>query len=339
MEIPLEDLKREVMKCLLLYGYEPAERDLMCDVMLYAQMRDNNQGIVKLVGKGMPKAPDAGEIRTERSSRISALLDGQRNPGMVVLARAADMAVNMAADVGIAIVGTRGTSTSSGALGYYARRIALHGHLGLLFAGSPPAVCPYGSHEALFGTNPIAVGIPGGDEPLVIDLATAAITFYGLVEARNAGRPIPEGVAYGPSGEATTDASAAMEGATLPFDNGPKGSALSLLVEILTGPLVGASFAGIGDVWGNWGHLVIALDPTLFVDRGTFDDRIRQLRARIQSAKKLPGVSEVLLPGQRETELAAARTNAGAIEIEDGLWLALRDANERGDKQLQPHGP
>ena len=37
-------------------------------------------------------------------------------------------------------------------------------------------VAPYGSYQALLGTNPIAVGIPReeGKEPIVLDMATAA---------------------------------------------------------------------------------------------------------------------------------------------------------------------
>lgn len=46
-----------------------------------------------------------------------------------------------------------------------------------------------------------------------------------------------------------------------------------MMVQILTGPLIGGSFTGIGDVANNWsGHLVIAIDPELFGFAGVYND-------------------------------------------------------------------
>ena len=49
----------------------------------------------------------------------------------------------------------------------------------------------YGSYEPVFRTNPIAIGIPTGDDPIVLDMSTAAISYFGLVEAVTEGRNIP----------------------------------------------------------------------------------------------------------------------------------------------------
>ena len=43
------------------------------------------------------------------------------------------------------------------------------GFLGFVFPGSPQSVCHYGSYEAMYGTNPIAIGIPTNKEPIVLD--------------------------------------------------------------------------------------------------------------------------------------------------------------------------
>ncbi|MFC2108526.1 Ldh family oxidoreductase [Candidatus Bipolaricaulota bacterium] len=331
MRVLMKELRETVMATLAHYGYEPEECMLMCDVILYAQIRDNNQGIVKLVGKGMPKARDSSAIQIVKDSQIFALFDGNNSPGMVVLARAVDLAIEKANHAGVGIVGARGTGSSSGALGYYARRMASRGVLGFVFAGSPPAVCPYGSTEAVFGTNPIAVGIPSVDEPIVVDMATSAMSWYGLIEAAGAGRSIPEGVAYDSNGVVTTNPEEAMQGSILPFDRDKRGSALSLLVEVLTGPLVGASFAGIGDVSGNWGHLALALDPSVFVERAAFESEIDELRNRIKRGRKSPGTHEILLPGERGSKLAATREIAGEIDVEESLWRALKQVATGND--------
>jgi hypothetical protein len=48
----------------------------MKDVLLYAQLRGNNQGVVKIIGLGMPKNPNAGEIKIAKETPISARIDG-----------------------------------------------------------------------------------------------------------------------------------------------------------------------------------------------------------------------------------------------------------------------
>lgn len=63
----------------------------------------------------------------------------------------------------------------------------------------------------------------------------------------------------------------------------------------------------------NWGNLVIALDPQLLLGGlGSFTQAADQLLARVKGARRLPGVAEVLLPGERSGKLA-------------GRWRHLRD--------------
>jgi LDH2 family malate/lactate/ureidoglycolate dehydrogenase len=304
-------------------GYNEEERRVITDVLMYAQLRGNNQGIVKLIGGGMSKDPDAGPIAVRRETKLSSLLDGNRNHGMVVLTRAVEIARAKAQEHGFGLVGTCNTSTSTGALGYYVSRIASHGLVGLVLAGSPPRVCPHGSFEPLFGTNPLGIGVSGENGSIVFDMATSAIAYYGLVEAATAGSRIPPDVAYDDQGVLTDDPAAALNGAVLPFDRSYKGSGLSLFVEILTGPLVGASFVGLGNAFGNWGNLVLAFDPGLLVDRDAFSRDVTQLGNRVKEADKLPGVAEVLLPGERGDRLAKRRMDEGLIEVEDNLYREL----------------
>src|SRR3989339_1926112 len=160
-------------------------------MMMYAQLRGNNQGIVKLIGRGYPKNPQSGEFIIEKETKLSARINGNKQAGALVMQKALDMAVAKAKEHGFGIVGTNNTNTSTGALGYWAKQIADSGLIGLVFAGSPPTVAMYGSYEAIFGTNPMAIGIPGDSDPFVLDFATAAMAYYGLIEAKTAGRKIP----------------------------------------------------------------------------------------------------------------------------------------------------
>lgn len=341
MRVVIAELRQMVDEALKRAGYSIEERSVMSEVLLYAQLRDNSQGVVKLVGDGMRKNKEAGDIRILRETSVSALLDGNSNAGMVVLARATQMALAKVREHGLALVGTNNTSSSTGAIGYYARQIAESGYLGLVFAGSVRTVAPHGSYEPIFGTNPIAVGLPATPRPLVLDMATSAIAWYALVEAALAGHVIPGDVAFDENGNATTDPADAMKGAIRSFDRGHKGAGLSLVVEVLTGPLVGAATAGFGFDDTDWGNLILAIDPGVLLDPNQFELQTAALMATVKGARKLPGVEEILLPGERGDRLAEQRIASGEIEIEDHLLMGLRQAagEPEQDKANNPDNP
>lgn len=326
MQIKINELESLVKKALKNMGYSSKEINLIKDVLFYAQLRGNNQGIVKLIGKGMPKSAHAGEITVEKETKLATLVNGNYNQGMVVLSYAMEKVLKRVKKHGFGMAGTFNTSSSTGAIGYYANKIAQEGYIAFVFAGSPETVSTHGSYEPIFGTNPLAIGIPTTAEPLVLDMATASIAYFGLIEAATSGRSIPEGLTYDEHGNLTTDPKKALEGAIRPFDRSYKGAGLAMMVEILTGPLVRASFTGIGDTARNWGNLLFAIDPSQFVEKSSFEREVSQLIEKVKATKKLPNVEELFVPGERGSKLAKQRLAQGYIEVEDNLLQGLRTA-------------
>jgi len=327
MKVSIEELKSATNKALRKSGYDEAQSQTILEVLMYAQLRGNNQGVVKLTGLGMPNKAE-GDITVVKETSVSAWLDAHQNHAMVAVNQATGIVIDKAKASGIAIVGVKGIGSSSGALGYYARRIARAGLVGMVFAGSMETVAPAGSYEPLFGTNPFAVAVPGEVEPLTLDMATAAMAYYGLIEAKIEGRPLPKNVAYDKEGKSTTDANKALDGALLTFDKGGhKGSGLSMIVQLLTGPLTGAYFAGNGDSVNNWGgHLIIAFDPNLLGGLDDLKKGVEYLKQKVKATKKLPGVNEIFTPSEHGDRQAVAVIETGEAEIEDNLWMQLNEA-------------
>lgn len=77
-----------------------------------------------------------------------------------------------------------------------------------------------------------------------------------------------------------------------------KGSGLSLVLEILSGALVGGEIEDKHNA-KNWGCLIAAIDPALFGQKEAFLHKVQQIVARVKNAKREEGVSEILLPGER----------------------------------------
>jgi LDH2 family malate/lactate/ureidoglycolate dehydrogenase len=77
----------------------------------------------------------------------------------------------------------------TGSLGYWARRLAEGGLVGLLTATSPRRLAHPDGGEHLAGTNPLAIAIPSGDgAPIVSDVSMGAVTHGDVL----AGRARPE---------------------------------------------------------------------------------------------------------------------------------------------------
>lgn len=324
MKIKVSDLNKLVYKALKNQGYSNKEAKVIQEILMYAQLRGNNQGIVKLIGKGIYKNPEAGEIIVVKETKLSVILDGNQNMGMIVLKNAMDRALKKAKKRGFAIAGTNNTCTSTGAIGYYAKKIAEQGFIGFVFAGSPETVNAHGSYEPIFGTNPLAIGVPSKEGHVVLDMATASIAYYGLIEAKTAGRSIPNGIAYDSEGNITTDPAKAMDGAIRPFDLSNKGSGLAMMVQVLTGPLVEASFTGIGDTAKNWGNLIFVIDPELLTDQELFETQVDMMIHKVKGTKKLKDVKEIFVPGEKGDKLTKQRLESDDIEVEDNLLKELK---------------
>jgi len=191
-------------------------------------------------------------------------------------------------------------------------------------------VAPHNSYEKKFGTNPIAIAIPtpDGKAPLVLDMATSSIAYYGLVEAKTAGRAVAEGLGFDSQGRPTTDPAQIMAGAIKPF-GGHKGGGLSLMVAILAGPLVRAAFAGREDAESNWGNLVVAISPDLLAPSERFTQEVQLLLQRVKAAKPIPGVKQLYLPGEKGNRTAEEAKKTGEVEIEEKLWRSLQEVAAR----------
>ena len=145
------------------------------------------------------------------------------------------------------------------------------GLAGLALCPSYSAVAPAGGTRPLFGTNPLAFGWPrAGGLPYVFDFATSVVARGEIELHRRAGQPIPEGWAIDAQGQPTTDPELALAGAMLPF-GGHKGSAISTMIELLGGAMIGdLTSAEALDVLGTMtllprhGELILAFDPARF---------------------------------------------------------------------------
>ncbi|MFG6583462.1 Ldh family oxidoreductase [Sulfitobacter sp. 1A12779] len=186
------------------------------------------------------------------------------------------------------------------------------------------SVAPSGGTDPLMGTNPFAFGWPreGGD-PYVFDFATSVAARGEIELHRRAGTPLPEGWAIAPDGSPTTDPEAALAGAMLPF-GGHKGSAISTMIELLAGVMIGdltspeaRDALGALTLAPAHGELIIAFDPKTFA-AGRPGDPF----ARAETLFDAITGQGARLPSQRRFK-ARAETRAKGIPLTDAEMRSL----------------
>jgi L-2-hydroxycarboxylate dehydrogenase (NAD+) len=260
-----------------------------------------------------------GNITVNRTAPATALVDGGNAVGHLVMAKAADTAVELARQNGVAWVGVR-NSNHAGSAGVYAEIPLRAGMIGIYAAvANANHMAVWGGAETLLGTNPVAFAIPAGVEaPVVLDIATTVVSYGTIKAAALEGRDLPEGwMVNKTTGEPLTDPKRSAEGILLPL-GGYKGAGLALVLGLLGGVLNGAAFgrevidynydmAGVT----NTGQFIIALDVARFMPLDAFKAEVDRHLRDLSGSQRLPGFDAIRLPGERRRRCQAERARAG----------------------------
>lgn len=262
------------------------------------------------------------DIEIERETISTALLNGNHRFGHVVAYYAMELAMEKARETGIGMVGVH-NSNHFGVAGYYSDMAIMQDLIGMVIANTEPAVAPIGGKEPIIGTNPIAIGIPSDKHYVSVDMATSATARGKLLEAIRKGEKIPGNIALDAEGNPTIDPQAALNGSILPF-GAHKGYALSFMIEILAGPLVRAAFGTAVTGTANpqkictKGDLIMAIDPSIFVDVEQFKKEVDDFVAEIKES------DNVFIPGDMEVRNVKNNMEEG-ISVDETIQTQLKE--------------
>ncbi|WP_292898389.1 Ldh family oxidoreductase [Nitratireductor sp.] len=209
--------------------------------------------------------------------------------------------------------------------------LTAHGLAAMAMCPSYASVSPSGGSAPLLGTNPFAFGWPRRDKtPYVFDFATSVAARGEIELYRRAGKPLPEGWAIDREGKPTTDPEAALDGAMLPF-GGHKGSAISTMIELLAGVMIGdltspeaLEALGTTALAPAHGELILAFDPARFA-QGRAGDPM----ARAETLFEAMVGQGARLPSQRRFA-ARKKALAEGIHLTAGEMTLLERLREKG---------
>ena len=256
-------------------------------------------------------------IEVVRESDATLLVDGDNGMGQVVSVRALDLGLDKAKECGGVSVGVR-RSNHYGAGAYFVQRAVARDMIAFAYSNAPPTMAPWGGVDPYVGTNPYAYGVPAGEhQPIILDMATSIVARGKIILAAERDEPIPEGWAVDKQGNPTTDAREALEGAVLPF-GGPKGYAISLMIDIMAGALTGAGFGPrVNSLYDNFdepqnvGAFFQLIDIGHFEEPATYRARLDRMIEEIKSSRKAVDTDEIFLPGEIEFRTEQERKASG----------------------------
>lgn len=254
----------------------------------------------------------AASVRVVREGPSFATVDGDGGVGHLASSRAMSVAVEKAAQTGVAVA-CAVNSRHFGAAANYAMMALERGMVGFCVSSSSPGVAPFGGVEPLLGNNPVAYAVPAGQEyPLVLDMACGVSAWGRVGTMRMYGKRLTMDWVLDEDGKPTDDPARAH--ALLPF-GGVKSYCFTVVMDVLAAVLpFGLATSHRGEAYsGQWkaSQFFCAIKVENFVPLADFRAEVDRLVRTVRGSRRKEGVARIYLPGEIEWLKKAAWSKSG----------------------------
>jgi delta1-piperideine-2-carboxylate reductase len=331
-ELTLSEIHDLAREALLRAGSSMEMAEIVADTVMRAE-RDGSlsHGLFRI--PGYVASLKSGKVNTNADPKVETITpvmlrcDADNAYAPLAHARCLEPLIASARKYGIAMVSIV-RSHHFAALWPETEALAENGLVGFTCVNYMPMVAPFGANEKLYGSNPVSFAWPRpGRTPVVFDMATAAMAMGDVQIAARDNHEVPLGTGLNKDGKTTTDPKEILEGMLLPF-GGYKGSHISMMVELLAGPLVGETVSyetgrldnGDGGPPAG-GQFILALSPD--ITAGSRD----WAAAADAFFEKLKSYKDVRLPGERRHR---NRRDTGPRSVNAELVDKIRKLAESG---------
>lgn len=188
----------------------------------------------------------------------------------------------------------------------------------LNFSGSGQNVIPFGGNIPKLATNPIIMGTPSPQGPILIDFSTSSYSEGKLRDAYYRNKKIPEGILVDKNGNSITDPKAFYEKYGEFFltplggkELGYKGFGLALFTEILAGVISGGGTIASKSQNMNNSGFFITFSPKIFnQSEDIFNSEVGKLINYLTEKNLGNFTNNVIIPGLRKKhKIKTARIN------------------------------
>jgi len=287
-------------------------------------------GYVKHIEDGFLK-PGA-EITLVKEMTATTFYDAGGGFGYTAAREAMEATIGKAKVAGVAYTGIRNIH-HIGRVGRWAEIALDHDMIGIASQPGGVYIAPWGGVERKLPIAPIAIAIPTDKHPpIVIDMSLGPIAGGRNSILALRGQKVPKGWFIDSEGKPKQEPEAFMkgEGAQLPLGQeglGYKGMALSMIIDVFAGPLLGY-FLAQAHPFQRRGVFLGAINIEAFTPLGEFKEEMDKLIHNIKSSRLAPGFEEIMVPGEPEWREHDRRLREG-IYLDDEVYKRILDTAER----------
>lgn len=263
-----------------------------------------------------------------------AIVDAHCGMGMPAARIAMESAIRKAGRGTVSWVGVR-NSSHFGAAGFYANMAVERQMIGIAMSNADPNMAVPGGRGNVLGNNPLAYGIPAGDEyPIILDIALSAVAAGKILAMKALGQSISAGWLSDAEGLPATDIGDwPATGSMMPMA-GHKGYGIAVLIEILAALLTGGSVLDEAKSWilrpgthAGLGHAFLVINPAAILPINDFKRRMDKMIRTIRNSPKAKDSQRIYLPGEIEWERRHDAL-ANGIALPETVLVALNGTAE-----------
>jgi LDH2 family malate/lactate/ureidoglycolate dehydrogenase len=323
-----KELKKIGIKIFNAVGISKKEADWVSDCLVQSNLKGVDSHSVRLIPRYVKEVQE-GKIKVGTKIKLinemvsTTFIDGCGGFGYTISKDAMKVTIEKARRFGIAYTGIRNIN-HIGRVGKWVEMALEENMIGIATQPGGIYIAPWGGVERKLPIAPLAISIPTGNyPPIIIDMSLGPISGGRLSILAQQGKRLPSRWIIDEEGIPTDDPNIFLngKGAQLPLGQnglGYKGMALSLIIDIVTGPLLGFLSKEANSLRRR-GVIFGAINIEAFTPLEVFKELVDDLIMHVKESKLAPNFSEILMPGELEWREYKKRIREG-IFIDEEIW-------------------
>ncbi|WP_372776269.1 3-dehydro-L-gulonate 2-dehydrogenase [Mangrovibacterium sp.] len=251
--------------------------------------------------------------------------NGNLGPGPLNAMHAADRCMKLASQSSIGMVTLANTNHWMRG-GTYGIHCAEKGYAFIGWTNTIANLPPWGSTQNKLGNNPMVFAVPFAGDVILVDMAISQYSFGKLEDMHTKGAKLPQAGGYNTSGELTNDPGEILESRRALPVGFWKGSALSLLLDILAAVLSGglstAEISQDGREEYSVSQVYICIDLKKLPNFPAIEHTIGEIIRDYLSAAPTSPESVIRYPGQNRKRIREANMASG-IPVDPKVWAKI----------------
>lgn len=328
MRIPFETMKAEIRRAMRKAGLSEEQAEICATVHtessrdgVYSHGLNRVPRFIDYVRRGYVDI-HAGPTLV-KSCGCMENYDGHLGIGILNARFSMARAMELAKTHGIGVVTLRNTTHWMRG-GTYAWDAVNNGFLGICWTNTESCMPAWGARNTCLGNNPLCIGIPRRQGPIVLDMAMSQYSYGKLQVTRLRGDSLPYPGGFDGDGQLTCDPGIIEQTRRILPAGYWKGSGLAIALDLVSAVLSNGNPTseidkiGKGSC-GGCSQVFIAFDPYAFGTREEIDHILESTVAQLKAAEPVREGGEITYPGERTVRTRRENDRQG-IPADESVW-------------------